>query len=76
MAMSRQQIARQTQNITRGNKSLEKLEQFKCLGTNLTIWNSFHEVIKSRLKSGNACYHSVPHTRTAGQHAVRRPGVW
>jgi hypothetical protein len=28
------------------------------LGTTLTNKNSIHEEIKSRLKSGNACYHS------------------
>jgi len=35
------------------------LEQFRFLGTNLTKQNSTQEEIKSRLKSGNACYHSV-----------------
>jgi hypothetical protein len=34
-------------------------EQFKYLGTTLTNHNSIHAEIKSRLKSGNACYHSV-----------------
>jgi len=29
------------------------------LGTNLTNQNSILEEIKNRLKSGNACYHSV-----------------
>jgi hypothetical protein len=29
------------------------------LATTLTNQNSIHEEIKSRLKSGNACYHSV-----------------
>jgi hypothetical protein len=33
------------------------VEEFKYLGT--THQNSIHEEIKSRLKSGNACYHSV-----------------
>jgi hypothetical protein len=37
MVTSRHQIARQNQNITRVNKSLEKLEQFKCVGTTLTF---------------------------------------
>jgi hypothetical protein len=37
----------------------ETLEQFKYLGTTLENQNSIHEEIKSRLKSGNACYHSV-----------------
>jgi len=35
------------------------MEQFKYLETNLTDQNSIQEEIKSRLKSGNACYHSV-----------------
>ena len=30
------------------------------MGTTLTIENSIREEIKSRLRSGNACYHSVP----------------
>jgi len=29
------------------------------LGTTLTNQNSIQEEIKSRLRSGNACYHSV-----------------
>jgi hypothetical protein len=41
IVMSRHQIARQNQNITRGNKSLENLEQFKCVGTTLTFEISF-----------------------------------
>jgi hypothetical protein len=41
------------------NKSFEGVEQFKCLGTTLTNRNSIQEEIKSRLKLGNACYHSV-----------------
>ena len=32
---------------------------FKYLATVLTNQNSVQEEIKSRLKSGNACYHSV-----------------
>jgi len=35
------------------------MEVFKCLGTMLTDQNSVQEEIKSRLKLGNACYHSV-----------------
>jgi hypothetical protein len=37
------------------------VEQFKYLGTTLTNRNSIQEEIKSRLNSGNACYHSVQH---------------
>ena len=35
------------------------MEEFKYLGTTLTNQNSIQEEIKSRMKSGNACYHSV-----------------
>jgi hypothetical protein len=35
------------------------VEEFKYLGTTLTNRNSIHEEIKSTLKSGDACYHSV-----------------
>jgi len=35
------------------------VEQFKYLGTTLTYQNSIQEKIKSRLKEGDACYHSV-----------------
>jgi hypothetical protein len=35
------------------------VEQFKCLKITLTNQNSFYEEIKSRLKNGNACCHSV-----------------
>ena len=35
------------------------MEQFKYLGTTITNQNSIEEEIKSRLKTGNACYHSV-----------------
>jgi len=35
------------------------VEDFKYLGTTLTNQNSIAEEIKSRLRSGNACYHSV-----------------
>ena len=34
------------------------MEEFKYLGTTLTNQNSIPEEIKSRLRSGNACYHS------------------
>jgi hypothetical protein len=59
MVTSPDQDAGQNGNIRTGNKSFENAEQFKCLGTTLTNQNSIHAKIKSRLKSGNACYHSV-----------------
>jgi hypothetical protein len=57
--MSRDQNAGQNGNIQIGNKSFETVEQFKYLGTTLTNQNSIDEEMKIRLKSGNACYHSV-----------------
>ena len=41
------------------NSTFERAEEFKYLGTTLTNQNSIAEEIKSRLRSGNACYHSV-----------------
>ena len=41
------------------NSSFERVEEFKYLGAILTDQNSIQEEIKSRLKSENACYHSV-----------------
>ena len=41
------------------NSSIERVEEFKYLGRTLTNQNSVEEEIKSRLKLGNACYHSV-----------------
>jgi hypothetical protein len=41
------------------SSSFERVEEFRYLGTTLTDKNSVQEEIKSRLKSGSACYHSV-----------------
>jgi hypothetical protein len=59
MVMSRDQNAGQNGNVKLVNRSFETVVWFKYLRTTLTNKNYFHEEIKSRLKSGNACYHSV-----------------
>jgi len=41
------------------NSFMEKVEEFKYLGTTLTFKNSVQEKIKSRVNLGNACYYSV-----------------
>ena len=41
------------------NSSIERVEQLKYLGKMLTNQNYIQREIKSRLKLGNACYHSV-----------------
>jgi len=57
--MSRDQNAGRNQSMKIDNSSFERVDEFKYLGTTLTNQNSIQEEIKSRLKSGNACYHSV-----------------
>jgi len=41
------------------NSTFERVEEFKYLGKTLTHQNYIPEEIKSRLRSGNACYRSV-----------------
>jgi hypothetical protein len=59
MVMSRDQNAGRNHSVKIDNSSFERAEEFKYLGTNLTNQNSIQEEVKSRLKSGNACYYSV-----------------
>jgi hypothetical protein len=59
MATSLDQIVGQNHCIKFDNKSFEILEHLKYLGTTVTNQNSIQEEIKSKLKSGNACYFSV-----------------
>jgi hypothetical protein len=59
MVTSRNQNAGHNHNTNIDNKSFGKVEEFKYLGTALTNRNSIHGEIKGRLKSGNACCHSV-----------------
>ena len=46
-------------SVRTDNSIFERVEEFKYLWTTLTNQNSIAEEIKSRLRSGNACYHSV-----------------
>jgi len=53
MIMSRDQNAGQNHSMNIDNSSVERVEEFKYLGTTLTNQNSIQEEIKNRLKLGN-----------------------
>jgi len=59
MVMSRDQNAGRSHSIKTDNSSFERVEEFRYLGRTLTNQSSIQEEIKSIVKSGNACYHSV-----------------
>ena len=59
MVMSRDQNAGRIHSVGIDNSTFETVEVFKYLGTTLANQNCIVEEIKSRLRSGNACYHSV-----------------
>jgi len=59
MVMSQDQNAGQSHNIKIDYSSVERVEEFKYLGKTSKNPNSLHREIKRRLKSGNACCHSV-----------------
>jgi len=59
MVMSRDQNAGRNRSVRIDNSIFERVEGFKYLGTTFTNQNCIAEEIKSRLRSGNACYHSV-----------------
>jgi len=59
MVMSRDQNAGRSHGIKTDNSSFDRVEEFRYLGTTFTQKNSIQEESKSRLKSGNASYHSV-----------------
>jgi len=52
MVMSRDQNAGRIHSVRIDNSNFERVEEFKCFGTNLTNQNSIAEEIKSRLRSG------------------------
>jgi hypothetical protein len=57
--MSRDQNAGQNHNIKIDYKPVDSVDHFKYLRTTITNTYCILEEIKSRLGSGNACYHSV-----------------
>jgi hypothetical protein len=59
MLMTQDQDAEQNHMIQTDNCSFERMEELKYLGITLTNKNYILEEIKSRLMSGNACYHLV-----------------
>jgi len=59
MVMSGDRNAGRGHSVKIDNSSIERVEEFKYLGTTLTDQNSIQKEIKSRLKLGNAYYHSV-----------------
>jgi len=59
MAMSRDQIVGRNHSANINNSTFESLEEFKYIENNLTHQNSISEIIKSRWRLGNACYHSL-----------------
>jgi len=59
MVMSRDQNEGRNHSVRTDNSTFERVEEFKYLGTTLINQNSIPEDFKSRLSSGNACYHSV-----------------
>jgi hypothetical protein len=59
MVMCRDRNAGRDDSVKIDDGSIERVEEFKYLGTTLTDQNYIQEENKSRLNSGKACYHSV-----------------
>jgi hypothetical protein len=59
VVMSRDQNAGRSDSINIDISSFERVQEFKYLRTTLSNQNCIQEEIKSRLKAGNACYHSM-----------------
>ena len=59
MVVSRDQRAGRNHSVKNDSNSFEGVVEFKYLGTTLTKPNCIQVEVKSKLKLGNACYHSV-----------------
>ena len=59
MTVSRVQNAGRIHSMEIDNSSIERVEEFKYLGTRLKNQNYIQEEIKNGLKLGNACSYSV-----------------
>jgi len=64
--VSRDQDAGRSHNINIDDIACERMGGLRYLETTLTNQNSIQEEIKSRLKPGNACYHSVQNLLSSG----------
>jgi hypothetical protein len=58
VVMARDHNAGRSHNMKIDNSSIERVEEFKYLGTSINQ-NSIQVEIKNRLKLGNACHYSV-----------------
>ena len=58
MVMFSRPACRTRSHIKIGNKSFERVKQFRYFVIPLTNQHCIHENIKTSLKLGNACYHS------------------
>jgi len=72
MVMSRDQNVGQICNIKIDYSSVERVEEFKYLGKILKSQYSPHEEIKRRLKSGNACCHSMQNLLSSSYPKIQR----
>jgi hypothetical protein len=66
MVMSWDRNAGRDESVKTDDSSIERVKEFKYLGTKLTDQNCVLEEIKSRLKLGNACYYSVQNLLSSG----------
>jgi len=70
--MSRDQNAGRNHSVRIDNNTFESVEEFKYLGTTSSNQISIPEEIKSRLRSENACYHSVQNLCLPGGYLKKK----